>query len=1101
MLKNIIAFEWRYHSRQPAFFAASVLFVLMGFTFPLRGFGPANVAMNSPYTVTLTTGFISLMSVFVVAIFAANAVLRDVEHRMDGIVFSTAVEKFDYLFGRFFGAFLATSCVLACATVGQIAARFSPWTERVAPFSISTYLVTFGIFTLPNVFVAAVLLFAIAVLTRNALATYSGAVVLYFLYMATAALTNSPLMAASTPGSGGDPSLALLDPFGLSAFFAVTRMWTAATKNVAFVGSQGWILANRAVWIGIGIAICAFVYRTFAFRTAPTTKRRVLRLPSGSTPIFIAVLLLWTGLITTELISDLLSNEYNSARYPSTGLIIETLRQPLEVMGTILLIFFGSELFWRERRYRFDAILNATPASSIRLVGAKAMQLAMMIAALIVTGILPGLVLQLARGPQHINLVAYLSFFASGGIPLFTFAIAVLLINALSPNKYAGMVFSIVFLILTRQPSLIGLDHPLWRYSETPRLPYSEVSGFGYELVPFAVFALHWLLVASLLFFIATAFWRARREVPKVAIAISLLLAIGSTVFLATRINTEDVNAFRAEYEKTYSRIATLPQPRITALDIDVDLYGRRANVRGSYEVFNASRTPISRVFVSVRRDARNVALRMRDARVTHDPRFNMYELTLAQPLQPGARATLQFESTFARDFLDLDADDALQPNGTFLMNMRILPAIGYRRTYEIEDPRERQKRGLPVRRELIEGDVPVLAEDVRFAATISTPLDQSAVAPGVIERTWTKGDRRYTRFTQDRMRNFFAIASARYAKQSLGNIELYFDPKHGVNAQATLDAAAKALEYCRANFGPYHASQLRMAEVPSSANFGAVAMSNSLFLTEHRTLLIDRRDDRRPDLLGRRIAHEVGHQWWGYEVAPGSSPGGTFIVESLAKYTELMVMETMHGRERTRELLEVDRDRYLAGRGRDTNDEVPLLRVGNQSHIYYGKGAMVLYAIRDLLGESTLNGALRAFVAEQVPRHGLTRATELLPHLRRVATDEQYALIEQWLNDIVLYDFTIESARVTNGVVTMHVLAKKTHADGEGNERPLPIAEAIDIRILDANGEPLYERKHVLDGDDVLTIPVKGAARFVEVDPWLLRIDTKLEDNRARVE
>jgi hypothetical protein len=48
VLKEIVRFEWRYHSRQAAFRAASLLFFLLGFALSATRFGPDNVAINSP---------------------------------------------------------------------------------------------------------------------------------------------------------------------------------------------------------------------------------------------------------------------------------------------------------------------------------------------------------------------------------------------------------------------------------------------------------------------------------------------------------------------------------------------------------------------------------------------------------------------------------------------------------------------------------------------------------------------------------------------------------------------------------------------------------------------------------------------------------------------------------------------------------------------------------------------------------------------------------------------------------------------------------------------------------------------------------------------
>ena len=230
MLRSFLRFEWRYHTRQASFFAAAAFLLLMGFAITASRFGPDNVAVNSSFLVMEAMGLLSLLALFAVAIFASNAVLRDVEHGMLEIVYTTPVGRFHYLFGRYAGAALATFTVAAMSAVGMIVASFMPWIEpeRVGPFSIVPYLWSLLVVMLPNVLFGTALLFAIAVLTRSAVATYVGAVVTYLLYLVVAALTNSPLMAQSKPRSGDQTLVALLDPFALSSFFELTRYWSIA---------------------------------------------------------------------------------------------------------------------------------------------------------------------------------------------------------------------------------------------------------------------------------------------------------------------------------------------------------------------------------------------------------------------------------------------------------------------------------------------------------------------------------------------------------------------------------------------------------------------------------------------------------------------------------------------------------------------------------------------------------------------------------------------------------------------------------------------------------------------------------------------------------
>ncbi len=228
VFSDIIRFEWRYHTRQFSFAAGAAIFAVLGFVLTV-GLGRQDVQANSPYLIVEVAALLSLMSIFPLTVFSANAILRDREYTMEEIIFSTAVEKGRFLLGRFSGVVLASLTLMLFAMTGMIAAPLSGVIdpERVGPLIFGHYLQAFAFVVLPDVFFTAAVVFAIAALTRSAPASYVGSVVLYALYFVAAALTNSPLMAASTSNAGVSMSFAsLVDPFGLTAFFEQTRYWT-----------------------------------------------------------------------------------------------------------------------------------------------------------------------------------------------------------------------------------------------------------------------------------------------------------------------------------------------------------------------------------------------------------------------------------------------------------------------------------------------------------------------------------------------------------------------------------------------------------------------------------------------------------------------------------------------------------------------------------------------------------------------------------------------------------------------------------------------------------------------------------------------------------
>ncbi len=64
------------------------------------------------------------------------------------------------------------------------------------------------------------------------------------------------------------------------------------------------------------------------------------------------------------------------------------------------------------------------------------------------------------------------------------------------------------------------------------------------------------------------------------------------------------------------------------------------------------------------------------------------------------------------------------------------------------------------------------------------------------------------------------------------------------------------------------------------------------------------------------------------------------------------------------------------------------------------------------------------------------------------------YALIDEWLEEIVLYDLRIAGTGVekrTDGryEVVVRVAAAKTYGDGVGGEHPVPMNEAIEVGVF----------------------------------------------------
>jgi len=1177
----IAAFEWRTTTRRLPFAATALLMALTGFGLSATAFGPAELRLNGAWSVAYSTGFLALASVFAATLLAAPALLRDVEHRMTEIVFSTAVTKRAYLLGRFAGALLATATVVllgvAGLAAGAILVPHDP--ARLAPFDALPYLWAFLVLALPAVLLVSAFLFAVAAVTRSTPATYVAGVLLYLLYFVAALLADSPLLAGSGPQSAEAASLAaLLDPFGLSAFLAETRYWTVAERNERLIPLAGTFLTSRLLCLGAAVAALAFAGRRFAFRVVAAPARGTVDgpAPAGEAPSRVpppavtapglpalgsairvelsallrsgplaALFALWIGYLAIETVQTFRSRELGTALVPTAGHLVTEVATSLNALGVLFLVFFAAEVAFRERLARVSEVVDATPASSALFLVAKLAALSAVLAALAATGLGTGLAVQAAVGHFAFEPLAWASLLGISVLPLVLLAVLVLLIQALVPNRHVGLVLSLAAIAFLHRGALGGPDHPLLRYAYAPRFSWSDFSGFSPRAESYAWFLAWWTSVALLVGLLAWGLWprgtdarlarrlaalRARwgRSGRRAALgAAALALAIGGLAFRGTNVTNrweseDDLLAWKAAYETTYRPRIAAAQPVAAHLDADLDLEpaGRRLRVRGRSRLENRSAEAIGSVWVAVRRDVRVAALTLGGAAPSEvDETFATRRFALPRPMAPGASLDLAFDLLLERRAPSARGGDLdVVPNGSYVLGLAALPSVGYRRSWEIADPGERRRAGLPERGEEDDpdADLPEAPDRMTFDVRVTTPSDQLAVAPGVLVSSAVADGRRTTRFRAERpVRSFFAFASARYDVERVRHggidVEVYAHPSHRRNVGRILEAATAALDHGVARYGPYPFPQLRIAEVPdASLNAGGFALPGVVFLAERRGVLIDAEAPGRVDLLAKRVAHEVSHQWWGHQLDPADGPGATALVESLARHTELRVLKALRGAAALRPVLDFELERYLSGR--TAGGEVPLVDVGRQPWLYYAKGSLAMAALSEIAGEEAVDRALGELLANANATGRPPSSRDLLARLLAVTPAADRPLVEEWWTRAVLHDVRLSAAtarREPDGRFRVDVAleARSVETTGDG-ERDVPFDADVEVAVLPAGSgrgagvtTPLHSARHRVRGSTRLSILVEGRPGEVVVDPRRLLLDRDRADDSRDVE
>ena len=1190
MFSEIFRFELRQQLKSPLFWMialafASLAFAAAGSDHIRIGGGIGNTHRNAPFVVVQMLTFFTILGMFLITVFVAGAALRDFEAGTAELFFATPLSRRAYLGGRFAAGYVAAVVVLIVVALGLLTGVMMPWVDpaRLGPTSFGTYLYAFAVAVLPDLFFLSALLFLLATLTRSMLSTYIGVIAFFVLWQV-----------AGTAVEGPDHLTlgAIIDPFGLGAFDVATRYWSAEDRNTRLPEIAGLLLVNRALWVSLGVALIAAAMAWFrpdreglrlwrrkravvAAVEAPAPAHAValpaVELRSGTAARFtqywklatfdtrgvlfgVAFLVMLAFGLFNLTGSLLLGNEmFGTKVYPVTHLMTEAMDGSYNFLLIIIIGFYAGELVWRERGARISEVTDAFSLPDFIPLLSKLTALTAVIVVFLGAGALVCAAYQLIRGYTHIEPGLYLSYIALNTLRFVLVGALALFLQVIANNKFLGYLLIVIYFISRIALTQLHFDHHLYNFGSAPDAPYSDMNGYGHYLAGDLWFRAYWGCLAVALLVVAALFWArgvaqgwkersrialARFRAPSRALFAASLagfVAIGAWIYY----NTNVINKYipgdvakrqQAEYETLYRKYLDLPQPKITDVRADVDIFPheRRVEVRGHYALANKSDAPISDLHVRLPTDMKLVSAKFAPHDVVSDDRVHGYTIyRLKTPLAPGA--SMDFDYTlqyWSRGFRNTPDDTHVVDNGTFITS-QMLPHFGYDEGGQLEDRNDRREYGM--------GPVPRLpkiddeaarrysllgrdADWVTFEATLSTEPDQIALAPGYLEKEWTDYGRRYFHYKMDKpILDFFSFQSAAYAvKRDKWNdvaLEVYYDPEHAFNTDRMIDAMKKSLAHFSTAFSPFQFRQMRILEFPGYERF-AESFANTVPFSESIGFIADLRDPESVDYVFYVTAHELGHQWWAHQVIGAMVQGVTMLDETFAQYSALMVQEQEYGAAKMRKFLKYELDRYLHGRAGEVVEEMPLALVENQPYIHYRKGSIVMYSLKDYLGEGVVDKTLARYdhdKAFQQPPYTTTK--EFLDYLREDAGPERASLITDLFEKMTIFDDRITAATAKKRDdgkydVTLSLHAGKAYVDGVGKETRATFDIPVDLAVFakspdgqEQNEKVLFlEKRMVADGDSSVTVTVEGEPYEAGIDPYNKLVDRVSEDNRMRV-
>lgn len=1149
------------------------------------------ILVTSPFALNNIITYMSCFGVIVTAALAGQATFQDVDNNSSDFFYTAPITKFDYLTGRFLGAMAIQLFVFSSVGIGAWIGTKMPWLDpvRVGPQSFAAYLQPYLLMVLPNLVLTTAIFFALAALSRRMLPVYAGSVILLIGYFVASQLSTDLTV---------NMRAALADPFGANAVTRLTQYWSPFQRNTQLIPFTGVLLLNRILWLGVGAIALIFTYAKFSMsyvRHSGSKKKLALDSESLAAPIalappvahpqfssgvsirqfssltriqfsetvrnvFFGVLLL-AGWLFAAFTADQINSPFASALYPVTYNMVAAAAGGFFVFALLIITFYAGELVWRERQAGVAQIVDALPVQRWVLFTSKLAALMLLQILLVLAIMAAGIAIQILHGFHRFQFGLYLTdLFGIRLIQFWILCVLALFIHTIVDNKYAGHFVMVLYFIATIALPLVGLEDHLYRFGQAPPYVYSAMNGYGPFAAPLFWFHLYWAIGAVALAIVTNLFWVRGTEIswrvrmrlaaarlggaPIAALSVCALLfaGVGGYIFYNTHVlnpyrTTWRIEEDRSQYEKKYRQYKDMPQPRITDVNANTDLYPEQQLLllHGTMMLENKTSAPIDRIAITVwpvdidalpRPNVEVQKLKFTGGQTTviRDDAVGFYMFKLPSPLPPHGRIALDYAVKYQNvGFVNSNPNLDITFNGSFT-NDRYAPYIGYAADCELLDDSTRHKHGLPGAKRMAKiDDVAALnnnmvatdADWINYEGTVSTSPDQIAILPGYLQKEWVENGRRYFHYKMDApILPIESMSSARYAVRRDHwrdvNLEIYYQPGDEYNLDRMMDSMKASLEYFSANFSPFQFHQERIIEFPRYGSF-AESFPNTIPYSESIGFIVYV-DPKKPDAIDIPFyvtSHEVAHQWWAHQVISANVEGATSIVETLAQYSALMVMQQRYGPQSMRKFLRLEMENYLRGRAQERNEEEPLARADvNQGYIHYGKGAVVMYALQDYIGEANVNKALAEFTkAYAFKGPPYPTSLDLIRYLKKYTPPDYMYLYEDMWDNITLYDnrpVTASYVQQPDGKyrVTMLLEAKKYRADGKGQEHSISLNDWIDVGILDSNGKYLHLQKHKFDKEQTeLTIVVDQKPAEAGIDPLNKLIDRNPEDNTIKVE
>jgi ABC-2 type transport system permease protein len=749
-------------------FAVTFLVALLaGGAFPEAHFQIAGekVFANAPLIIEAFFSAINnYIGLIIIVAVIGNAVLQDFRTNTYTMIFTTPVSKFDYLFGRFVASLFITVLILSAPAFGMMLGYGSPWVnhDKVEAFQFMPYVYTYVQTVIPNAIIDGIIFFAVSLIARDIFVIWLSLIIFFVANGVSGSIfgtLDNQTIAALVDPMGNFAKRAVSKywstydknhlHYTLKGLYLVNRLlWLGISAVVWFIGYTYFSFTSspRKVFFKksklADSSKLTFVPVFFKGNELPDVSRSFTTAANLKSlwglsvnecltmwrNVYFRIILLF-GMLFLFIASTQLGKMFETSVLPVTYRVVEGFGGTFQLFIVILTIMFGGELVWRARDFRMSNILDSLPVPNwvfycSKLAGMLFMQL-LLLSVIFVCGV----IVQLFKGYTHLEIMLYFKYlYGFRLIDLAMLAVLSIFVQALVRNKYLGYFIVGLFYFWNGTFAQIVLKHNLFIFSSDPGLTYSDMNSFGSAVSPYFIYKLYWGAFCLVLAVLSSLLW-ARGTEKSLALRFAdarnktnarswMVLVVGVVVFIGCGsfiyYNTNVLNKFATEfkqqeqqatYEKKFKKFELSPQPKITDVKLNVDIFPYTCGMHsdGTFILKNKSTSTIDSVHIYVPSEIKIQALGFSrpSQLMLNDSEYAYRIYKLAQPLLPGDTMTLAFSvdmvtKGFSDQFSGLGTP---LDNGTFVNNMSFLPNIGYNKGGEIRNNSDRKKHGLGYRK------------------------------------------------------------------------------------------------------------------------------------------------------------------------------------------------------------------------------------------------------------------------------------------------------------------------------------------------------------------------------------------------------------------